>query len=461
MGTLGSCLLDNDTIDDIIPYVTPETFYRDAHILIFRGILDVYQAQGKVDTLLLADELTRNGTLDRVGGIEYLAEVMNSVPHAANGKHYAGIVRQKALARRLIEAASTVLEESYSNAFTAEDLIDRAERSVFGITELERPDHTAMLDEATALVIDRIEAIQQGRRTSSGDSTGWPSLDEIIDGLHPERMVVIAGRPAMGKTIAALNIAQHMSVTNGKPTLYACLEMNRVELGQRVLSSMTGVWDSKLKDPTRLNGRDFTAIGQGLPQLKAAPLAFDDYFHQTALGIAASARRLRRRFGSIGLIVVDYLQLVSPDDTRESRQEQVARMSRAFKTIAREMQCPLIVLSQLNREVEKREDRRPRMSDLRESGAIEQDADQVILLHRPEYYEPNDSPGIVELIVSKNRHGSSGTVKLIWEGHCYRMVEAGASLDDFGPPPEQPQDIEPRPLPPPSGSAGDDECGDE
>jgi replicative DNA helicase len=259
--------------------------------------------------------------------------------------------------------------------------------------------------------MDRIAARSEARHPISGVPTGYYDLDDITGGFQPEQLIILAARPSMGKTAIALNICDHAAVTSKVPVLFVSLEMGRVELAERLLCARSKVDGHKLRTGQNLGTREMTLLGKGYDELRSSPMFIDDSSSRTMLQITANARRLKLR-QSIGMIVVDYIQLIDSDESRDSRQEQIAKISRRLKTLAREMKLPVVALSQLNRAVENREDRRPRMADLRESGAIEQDADMILLLHRPEYYDANDQPGIAEVIVAKNRNGATGTVKL-------------------------------------------------
>jgi replicative DNA helicase len=410
-GVIGSILLDNDVLHDVIGGLTVEDFYRDAHQTIYRAIRDLYDLGKAIDAITLADELTRRDQFASVGGADYLGEIVNSVPHAANAKYYAQIVRQKSISRQLIESANEILREGYSNNFTAEQLLESAERRVFAIAEDQTKGDTVELRDVVTKAMDRIAARSESRHPVTGIASGYFELDDILGGFQPEQLVILAARPSMGKTAMALNLCDHAAVELKKPVLFVSLEMGQLELAERLLCARSRVDGHKLRTGQNLGTREMTLLGKGYEELRASPLFIDDTPARNMLQITANSRRLRLR-SNLGMIVVDYIQLIDSEESRDSRQEQIAKISRRLKTLARELQVPVIALSQLNRAVESREDRRPRMADLRESGAIEQDADIVLLLHRPEQYDPNDQPGIADLIVAKNRNGATGTVKL-------------------------------------------------
>ncbi len=410
-GVLGGILLDNDVLHEVVPLLKVEDFYRDTHQILFRTIRELYDLGKAIDVITLSEELTRRDQYKAIGGDEALSLIVNSVPHAANAKYYAQIVRQKSISRELIECANQMLRDGYSNNFTSEQLLEAAERRVFSIAEDQTKGETVELKDVVTDAMARIALRSESRHPVSGVATGYLELDDITAGLQPEQLVIVAARPSMGKTALALNICDHAAVTNKTPVLFVSLEMGRLELAERLLCARSRVDGHKLRTGQNLGTRELTLLGKGFDELRSAPLFIDDTPLRNMLQITANARRLKRR-ENLGLIVIDYIQLVDSDESRDSRQEQIAKISRRLKTLAREIEVPVIALSQLNRAVENREDRKPRLSDLRESGAIEQDADLVLLLHRPEVYDPNDQPGIAELIISKNRNGSIGSVKL-------------------------------------------------
>jgi len=410
-GVLGSVLLDNDVLHEVIPVLTVEDFYRDTHQIIYKAVRDLYDLGKAIDAITLADELTRREQIVAVGGVEFLAQVVNSVPHAANARYYADIVRQKSISRQLIEGANEILRDGYSNNYTAEELLESAERRVFQIAEEQTKGDTVELKDVVIRAMDRIIARSESRHPITGIATGYYDLDDITGGMQQEQLIILAARPSMGKTAFALNICDHATVVLQKPVLFVSLEMGQLELAERLICARSRVDGHKLRTGQNMGTREISQLSKGYDELRGAPLFIDDTPSRNMLQITANARRLKMR-ADLGMIMVDYIQLIDSDDSRDSRQEQIAKISRRLKTLARELHVPVVALSQLNRGVENREDRRPRMADLRESGAIEQDADLVLLLHRPDYYDVNDQPGIAELIVAKNRNGATGSVKM-------------------------------------------------
>lgn len=423
---LGCILLNNDVLPDVIDRINTADFYISDYREIYTAILELVERGRPVDPLTLADELGRAGRFEALGGDETLSGILACVPHAVNARHYADIVRQKAISRELIEAAAAVQQDGYDDQERPEDLLARAEHRILGIADKRIRNDLVSADVAIADAIARSHRRSQGHETS-GISTGYFELDEMLDGLHAGQLIIVASRPSMGKTAVATGLADHAAIQGRHSTLLVSLEMNRVELAERMIVARSGVDGHRFKSGF-LEHKHRDAINVAFEQFRGAPILIDDSPSRSVLHIGAAARRVKQRQG-LKLLVVDYLQLVDPDDPRDSRQEQVAKMSRRLKLLARELGVPIVLLSQLNRQVEKRENQRPRMADLRESGAIEQDADVVLLLHRPEYYDPNDQPGCAELIVAKNRNGATGTVKLVFLKNVARFDNLAQNLD--------------------------------
>lgn len=427
-GVLGSILLDNDVLHEIITFLKAEDFYRDTHQVLFRVIREMYDLGKAIDPITLADELARRGLYAKIGGDEFLEQIVSTVPHAANAKYYAQIVRQKSVQREIIESCNHILREGYSNTLTSDELLELAERRIFDIAEDQTSGDTVELHDVITRAMDRIVRRSEERHPVTGVATGFLELDDITGGFQASQLIILAARPSMGKTAMALNICEHAILERNTSVLFVSLEMGEMELAERLLCARSRVDNHKLRTGQNLGHREMTQLGKAYGELQAAPMFIDDTPARNMLQVTANARRLKMR-QDVGLIIVDYIQLVDAEDGRESRQEQIAKISRRLKTLARELQVPVIALSQLNRNVENREDRRPRMADLRESGAIEQDADLVLLLHRPEYYDPNDQPGIAEVIVAKNRSGATGTVKLTFLKNITRF-ENLATVND-------------------------------
>lgn len=419
---LGAILLDNEVLHDVAAILDAEDFFRDAHQVVYRAIRELYDTGHRVDAVALADELERRGQFRSLGGDDLLADLLGDVPHPLNATYHAAIVREKAIARRLIEAAQMILRECYQQRHTAHDLLEAAERSVFAIGESQTSSAAKSLDDVLPGVLQRITT--RGQVGLTGVPTGYTELDQLLGGFEPGQLCLIAARPSMGKTALALNIAER-AVLRGLPTLFISLEMGAAELGERLLVGHARVDGYKCRTGKGLGVTEITALGQSLGALHAKPLWIDETPIQSMSQIASAARRFRARH-NVGLVVIDYLQLIhsaGDGEKRANRQEHVAAISRRLKVLPRELRIPVLALSQLNRDSEKREDKRPLLSDLRESGALEQDADLVMFLHRPEYYDPNEQPGTAELIVAKNRNGRTGTVKLTFLKHLSRFED--------------------------------------
>jgi replicative DNA helicase len=409
-GVLGSILLNNDVLHDVIGLLNVEDFYRDIHQIAYRAIRDMYDLGKAVDVITLPEELIRRNQYASMGGDDFLTEIINSVPHSLDARFYADIVRDKSIARQLIESANEILREGYSNTLTADALLESAERRIFNIAEDQTTRDTLDLSDVVTQAMDRIAARSEQHHPLTGVGTGFIDLDDITGGFQPEQLIIIAARPSMGKTALALNMCDHVAVELKIATLFVSLEMGELELAERLLCARSRVDGNKLRKGQGLGTKEMALLGKSYEELRA-PMYIDSTPARNMLQITANARRLKLR-QNLGLIMVDYIQLIESEESRDSRQEQIAKISRRLKTLARELGVPVIALSQLNRAVENREDRRPRLADLRESGAIEQDADVVLLLHRPEQYDPNDQPGIAELHIAKNRNGATGKVSL-------------------------------------------------
>lgn len=414
-GVLGSVILDNDALHEVVPILRSGHFYRDEHQILFDAIRTMYLDTRPVDTVTLDAELTKLGVAEKVGGLDYLLSLQSSVPHAVNAKYYAQIVVQHAVKRELIQAANEILAAGYDPEATAEDLLEDVQRRVFAISEEQAGGDTFTLSEVLKDALARINARIEGQTGPEGTPTGFADVDAMIGGMSGGQLIVLAARPSMGKTAKALNICDHVAVVSQKPALFVSLEMGKIELAERLVSIRSGVDGNKIRTGKGITKDDMTRISRVFGEYETAkPIMIDDTAARTVSQITANARRLKMRH-DIGLVVVDYIQLITPEDGRDSRQEQVAKISRRLKTLARDLDVPVIALSQLNRAAENREDHRPRMADLRESGAIEQDADIVILLHRQDYYDPNDNPGTAEVIVAKNRNGGTATLRLVFD----------------------------------------------
>jgi replicative DNA helicase len=410
---LGSMLRDNVVINDVIQIINEDSFYTDAHQKIFRGIHSLYnKGMGHpADMVTLAEWLKEQKFMEDVGGYSYLAELWDASPTAANAEYYARIVRDKALVRGLIHASTEILRDSYDQGMPADQLVEEAERKILDIAEKGVIGHTTTLQQALSEAFDRMDARSKNDQMSiSGLPTGFVDLDEKTAGFQNSELIIIGARPSTGKTAMALNIARHMAVDKHLPVFFVSLEQSRIELAERLLCSQARVDSHKLRKG-HLNSEDLQKLFEAGDLLSKAKLFIDDSPGQGMMRIGASARRLKLREG-IRIVFVDYLQLIDPENRRDSRQEQVAGISRRLKFLARELEIPVVAMAQVNRSSEDRSNHAPRLADLRESGAIEQDADTVMLLNRPEMHEPGQHEGVIEVIVAKQRNGPTGVITL-------------------------------------------------
>jgi replicative DNA helicase len=430
MCVLGSLLILPEVCDEVALILRPDDFYADANQRIYQQMLALHEEGKRLDALLLRDRLKQAGDFDNIGGDAYLADVARAVPTAANAEHYARIVQEKATLRRVILASTQVLKEAYDAGLDAREMLNRAEEKIFAIHDARWSGDVVDMHELMQEAFLRIDARLQGEH--AGLETGYVDLDSMTGGLHGGELIILAARPSMGKTAFALNIADYVAVDRGVCTLVVSLEMSRLELAQRMLCARGEIKGSKFRSGM-LTSDDKKELMEASAALSQAPLFVDDTPSRNLTEIAATARRLKRKH-SLGLIVIDYLQLIEPDNPKEPRQEQVARMARRLKTMARELKIPVLCLAQLNRQAEQqRGEHRPRLSHLRESGAIEQDADVVMFVHREEYYltgeerqseEKQHLKGQAEIIVAKQRNGPVGEVTLHWFQEFTRFKNA-------------------------------------
>lgn len=429
-GVLGSIILDPLLCDDIALIVQPEDFYSDAHETLFRHMLLINNAGRRVDNMLLVERLKQHGDYERIGGAAYLAEIYQEVPLAANGVHYAQIVREKAIVRRLMNIGREILVEAHNSAAEPRELLDQAESKIFSIRDQRDGGQLTSFHDIVLDVWERLDARLDKDQTFGGVPTGFADFDQLTSGgLRPGELVILAARPSMGKTALATNIAEHAAMRAGVSTMFVSLEMSRLELGERMLAAHSRVDSHKMRSG-RLTQQDQQKLKEKGGELSSAKLFVDDTPSRNLIEIAAAARRLKRKEG-LGLIVIDYLQLIEPDNSKDPRQEQVARIARRLKGLARELQVPMLVLAQLNRQAEASRDNIPKLSHLRESGAIEQDADLVLFVHRDEYYLTQEekeahpeSIGQAKLIVAKHRNGPTGEIPLLWLANFTRFESA-------------------------------------
>jgi replicative DNA helicase len=419
---LGSMLLSKDAIADVSEEVRGHDFYKPAHETIFDAIIDLYGRGEPADPVTVAAELQRRGELQRVGGAPYLHTLSASVPIAANAGYYADIVREKAILRRLVDAGTKIAQMGYAGEGNVDDTVDRAQAEVYAITEKRQSEDYAPLSDIMEGTLDEIEAISNRDGGMVGVPTGFADLDELTNGLQGGQMVIVAARPAMGKSTLGLDLCRAASIHNNLTSVIFSLEMTRSEIVMRMLSAEAKVPLNHIRNGP-MTEEDWTKLGRRMGQVSSAPLFIDDSPNMTMMEIRAKARRLKQRH-DLRLIVIDYLQLMTSGKKVESRQLEVSEFSRQIKLLAKELEVPIVALSQLNRGPEQRADKRPMMSDLRESGSIEQDADIVMLLHRDDVYEKESTrPGEADIIVAKHRNGPTRDVTVAFQGHYSRFVD--------------------------------------
>ncbi|MFV1965600.1 MAG: replicative DNA helicase [Pirellulaceae bacterium] len=425
-GVLGSIILNPDVCDDVALILRPDDFYDDANRRLFGHMLAMHDAGQKLDPTLLVNRLKTAGDYERIGGEAYLARTFQAVPNYSHASYYARIVREKSTYRSLIDASTEILRDAYEESMEAVHLLSQAEQRVFAILDDRASSSISTIRDVLHEAMDRIDARMKGEHAQGGVETGFSDLDYLLGGLHDSELIVLAARPSMGKTALAMNIAENVILKSGVPTLFVSLEMSSIELADRLLCSVARVNGHRLRNGT-ISNDDRSRLIEKASEISQAPLFVDDSPSRTVTEIAAAARRIRRREGRLGLIVVDYLQLIEPDNQKDPRQEQVARIARRLKGLAREMKVPVLCIAQLNRQAEDSKDHRPRLSHLRESGAIEQDADVVMFVHREEYFrrgeEQQQVAGQAEVIVAKQRNGPVGDVELVWRKEFTRFED--------------------------------------
>jgi replicative DNA helicase len=407
-------------------------------VVLYQHVRDMYDSGEKIDSTLLVSRLRTSGDYDKVGGLAYLGKLSIAVPNAAHAAYYAQIVNEKATYRKLIEASTEILRDAYDQQMESRELVAQAEQKVFAIMEGRSTKHASSINDILHQSMDRMEARLNGTYVDSGCETGFTDFDTMTGGLHNGELIILAARPSMGKTALAMNISENVALQNQQPALFVSLEMSGIELADRMLCSLSRVNGHKLRSGT-IGNDDRQRLVQKANEISKSPLYVDDSPSRTVSEIAAAARRIQRRMGGLNLIVIDYLQLIEPDNSRDPRQEQVAKIARRLKGLAREMKVPVLCLSQLNRQAEDSKDHKPKLSHLRESGAIEQDADVVMFVHREEYYHRGEEraqyAGQAEIIIAKQRNGPVGEVPLTWEADYTRFLDRApdrhSEFDDY------------------------------
>ena len=408
---LGSMLLEEEAIVHAAELLDESVFYTDAHRKLFSTLLSLYKANVPVDLVTVTDELKKHNRLDEIGGASYLATLTSVVPTASNAEHYCRIVKQKAILRQLIRAATHIASECYENPTEPDLLLDRAESLIFDIASKKLKRDAVSMKEIIKSSIEMIDSLYQRKGMITGLPTGFVELDQQLAGLQPADFFVVAGRPAMGKSSFALCVAEHIALVEKAGVAIFSLEMSKENLVQRMLCSHARINAHNVRSGM-LSTSDWPNLTKAAGKLSEAPIFVDDSPGISVLELRAKARRLKSRH-NISLVILDYLQLMEESSYAENRQQEISVISRSLKALARELTVPVIAVSQLSRAPERRESFRPRLSDLRESGAIEQDADVVLMLFREDYYNPTDeNKGIAEVLIAKQRNGPTGTVKL-------------------------------------------------
>ncbi|HEX8830220.1 MAG TPA: replicative DNA helicase [Longimicrobium sp.] len=419
LAVLGGMMMDADALSKAIEVVDDTMFYREGNRRIFRAMVRIFERGDVIDFVTLPEELRTHGDLDSAGGLGFLSTLVDAVPTAANIEYHAKIVREKALLRRLIEAATGIIQETYAGQTDVEDLLDEAEQRIFQIAQTHDRKGFVWIKEILWPTFEKIEQLQNNTSAVTGVATGFGDLDELTAGFQPGDLIIVAARPSMGKTAFTLNIAQHAAISAKAPVAFFSLEMSKESLVQRVLCAEARVDASRLRRG-RLMDDEYARLATAAGYLNTAPIYIDDTAGISVLEMRAKARRLKSDRPDLAMIIVDYLQLMVGKGKVENRQQEVSEISRGLKALAKELNVPVVALSQLSRAVESRPDKRPMMSDLRESGAIEQDADVIMFLYRPEYYfgpvdkEGNSLEGRAELIIGKQRNGATGKIDLMF-----------------------------------------------
>lgn len=417
---LGGMLLSKDAIADVVEELRGPDFYRPAHELVYDAIIDLYGRGEPADAVTVAAELGRRGELGRVGGAAYLHTLIASVPTAANAGYYARLVRDQAVLRRLVEAGTRIAQLGYAtDGGDVDELVNSAQAEVYAVTEQRTSEDYVPLRDTINLTMEEIENAANRGEGMVGVPTGFNDLDALTNGLHGGQMIIIAARPAIGKSTLSLDMCRSASIKHGLTSVIFSLEMGRTELTMRLLSAEAGVPLQNMRKGT-MRDEDWTKVAAAMSRVSEAPLFIDDSPNMSLMEIRAKARRLKQRH-DLRLIVVDYLQLMSSGKRVESRQQEVSEFSRALKLLAKELEVPVIAVAQLNRGPEQRTDKKPAMSDLRESGSLEQDADMVMLLHREDAYDKETRPGEADIIVAKHRNGPTDTITVAFQGHYSRF----------------------------------------
>ena len=419
---LGSILLDKEAMISVSETLVPEDFYKEAHKVIYESMLKLYNSQSEIDLITLTDELRDQGYLDDIGGIAYITSLSTVVPTTSNIKYYVNIVKEKSISRQLISAANDIINLGYDGSAKVEYVLENAEKKIFDISQERATNDFQPINQVISEALSMLEKLYEEKNDVTGLTTGFRDLNKKINGLQRSDLLLIAARPAMGKTAFALNLVQNAALKGDASVAVFSLEMSKEQLVQRMIASQSTVELKKIKTGT-LADNDWPRITDGMAILSGAKIHIDDTPGIKISELRSKCRKLKIEKG-LDLVLIDYLQLMEGEGQNESRQQEIAKISRSLKILAKELDCPVVALSQLSRAPEQRADHRPMLSDLRESGSIEQDADIVMFLYRDEYYNPDtEKKNIVEVIVAKNRHGETGTVELVWFGGIQKFAD--------------------------------------
>ena len=429
---IGAMLLSKDAIADVVEQVREHDFYRPNHQTLFSTVIDLYSRGEPADAVTVAAELTRSGELAKIGGAAYLHTLVASVPTAANAGYYARIVKEKAILRRLVEAGTRIVQMSYDETGEVDNLVDRAQAEIYDVTDRRTADDYQKLDKLMNDALEEMNAIAQHGDKLVGIPTGFGELDKLLNGLQPGQLVMLAARPGMGKSTLGLDFARAASIKNNATSAVFSLEMGRNEIVMRLLSAESGIGLTAMRSG-KMNEADWQKLARKMSSVSNAPLFIDDSPNLTITEIRAKCRRLKQRH-DLKLIIVDYLQLMTSGRRVESRQQEVSEFSRSLKLLAKELDVPVVAISQLNRGPEQRNDKKPMLADLRESGSLEQDSDVVILIHREDHYNrDSERAGEADLIVAKHRNGPTGLIVVSFQGHYSRFAEMAKNYSAIEP----------------------------
>ncbi len=426
---LGAMLLDREAVFVALEIVKPPDFYKEAHREIYEAMLSLFHKEEPVDLLTLTEEMRSRGTLDAVGGIPYLTSLSSHVPRTVHVEYYARLVEEKAVLRRLIHSSGEIMQWGYRPEVEVQELIEQAQKNIYDITQSQYRQGFTLINDLLSTTFDEIEKRYENKQTITGLTTGFNDLDRKLNGFHPSDLILVAARPAMGKSAFALNLAQNAALRAEASVAIFSLEMSKEQLILRMLAAESMVDLGKIQSG-RLNEEEWTRIAQAMIPLSRAKIHFDDSAGISVTEMRSKSRRLKMEKG-LDLVLIDYLQLMQGETRSENRQQEISSISRNLKIMAKELDCPVIALSQLSRAPEQRADHKPILSDLRESGAIEQDADVVMFLYREAYYdEESEKQNMAEIIVSKHRHGETGTIEMVWMGEFQKFADASRYRTD-------------------------------